>query len=155
LLENSKISAKSAVNEGFLERLSKVVAERGGAAAVSRLSGISESTLSNYLSGTEPRFTRIAAIASACQVSLDWLATGRGTLNGASGTAFPGFDASMAEPANFYQLCMLVWHCQDYFLGIEHTPSLADVFQWVSPLYPSIAKYPDRKFKVIVDEPLS
>lgn len=43
-----------------------------------RRCGFSESTLRNYLDGADPSRSRLVAIADACDVSIEWLATGRG-----------------------------------------------------------------------------
>lgn len=48
-------------------------------AAFGRRSGISESLLRKYLVGAVPSLLKAAAIASAANVSIEWLATGRGS----------------------------------------------------------------------------
>jgi predicted transcriptional regulator len=60
----------------FKSRLQQAVTIAGGPSEVSRASDLPLSTLCDYLSGTEPRFTRVARLAKACKVSLDWLAFG-------------------------------------------------------------------------------
>lgn len=146
---------QQAVISAISARLREALSRAGGAAKVAKRIGMPPMTISNYVAGRDMKASALAALADACEVSIEWLATGRGTMTGASGTGFPGFDDSMSEPANFYQLCMLIWHCQDYFRGIGHTPSLADVLEWVSQLYPKSSKFSDYKFKVVVDQPLS
>jgi transcriptional regulator with XRE-family HTH domain len=48
------------------------------------MANISESHLYRYISGaSEPTASRLVALADAAGVSVDWLATGRGTAHGA------------------------------------------------------------------------
>ncbi len=61
------------------ERLRLAVSRAGGLAHVGAISGVPTRTLSRYLSGQEMKVQSLAAIADACGVSIEWLATGRGT----------------------------------------------------------------------------
>ena len=64
--------------ENFTSRLKKAVKEAGGNKAISKKSGIVLGTLSQYIRGiSEPSISKIAAIAEAWGVSLDWLAYGK------------------------------------------------------------------------------
>jgi transcriptional regulator with XRE-family HTH domain len=47
-------------------------------AAFGRRCGLNESTLRKYFSGTSPSTENLVAIADAANVSIEWLATGRG-----------------------------------------------------------------------------
>jgi transcriptional regulator with XRE-family HTH domain len=58
-------------------RLREAVRLAGGNAVVAKASGVPLSTLSAYMDGRDLKISRAAAIAKACGVSLDWLATGR------------------------------------------------------------------------------
>ena len=58
-------------------RLRDAVRLAGGNAVVAKASGVPLSTLSAYMDGRDMKVSRAAAIARACGVSLDWLATGR------------------------------------------------------------------------------
>ncbi len=63
--------------EDFRNRLKKAVKTAGGGKKISQLAGIPLSTLSGYLGGaTSPTIQKIADIAIACDVSLDWLVHG-------------------------------------------------------------------------------
>ncbi len=68
----------------MVERLREAVAEAGGNQAVMRRSGIPSRTLSHYLAGREMRASTLVALADACGVSAEWLATGRGEKPAAS-----------------------------------------------------------------------
>jgi transcriptional regulator with XRE-family HTH domain len=55
-------------------RLKKAVKDAGGPRSVAERSGVPFGTVSAYLSGREMRAAPMAAIAAACNVSMDWLA---------------------------------------------------------------------------------
>ena len=59
------------------ERLRVAVDRAGGIAAVSRASGVIPRSLGRYLSGQEMKRPALIALARACNVSLEWLATGQ------------------------------------------------------------------------------
>jgi hypothetical protein len=82
-------------------RLREAVEASGGAAAVSRASDTAPSTLQRYLDGFDPKFSRIIAIADACGVRLEWLATGNGPMRSgdAPAGAPPGQDMDLESLA--------------------------------------------------------
>lgn len=64
-------------------RLRELADKLGGGAEIARRADISPSLVSRYLNGTnEPSFSNLAAIAQGCEVSLDWMVFGHGTLEG-------------------------------------------------------------------------
>ena len=63
---------------GSIERFRSAIRQAGGYQVVSRLSGVPKGTIENLLRGTDVRISAAYAIAAACKVSLDWLATGLG-----------------------------------------------------------------------------
>lgn len=58
-------------------RLKQAIGQAGGATAVARRAGIPISTLNTYLNGRDMRRQSLVALAEACGVSLEWLATGK------------------------------------------------------------------------------
>lgn len=63
----------------FSERLKLAVKSAGGVALISQQADIPKRTLETYLSGqTEPKVSKIIAIAESCGVSVGWLMTGEG-----------------------------------------------------------------------------
>lgn len=62
----------------MIERFRSAIRDAGGVRSVAARSGVPKGTIDNLLGGTEIRFSAAYAIANACNVSLDWLATGRG-----------------------------------------------------------------------------
>jgi transcriptional regulator with XRE-family HTH domain len=64
-------------SDGFAGRLAQLVADEPQTAFAKRC-GFSESTLRNYLDGADPSRARLLAIAEAANVSIEWLAAGRG-----------------------------------------------------------------------------
>src|SRR5882724_9838854 len=63
------------------ERLREAVKSAGGHGAVAARSGIKSRTLSTLLAGQEAKQGQLVALADACRVSVEWLATGRGEPN--------------------------------------------------------------------------
>lgn len=62
----------------FNERLKELIGQES-VRAFGRRVGISDTTIRKYLSGeTEPTISRLVGIAVACEVALEWLATGEG-----------------------------------------------------------------------------
>ena len=59
-------------------RLREAVRAAGGNKAVSAKSGVPSSTLHAYLTGQDWKVSAAVALASACNVSLNWLAVGEG-----------------------------------------------------------------------------
>lgn len=61
-----------------IERYRSAILRAGGNQVVARISGVPKGTINNLLRGTDVRVSNAYAIAAACHVSLDWLATGIG-----------------------------------------------------------------------------
>lgn len=61
-------------------RLREAVHAAGGNQAVSQRSGVPLGTLNNYVAGRDMKATALIALAEATNVTLDWLATGRGPM---------------------------------------------------------------------------
>lgn len=71
-----------ALSEAARERLKAVVQEAGGPAKVARATGLQGGTLNKILNGNGDVGTaRIAAIAKACSVSVDYILTGDATFS--------------------------------------------------------------------------
>ena len=63
----------------FPERIKSVITKLGGITQASQKTGLSTSVLSQYANGkSEPSRTRLLSMAEAADVSLLWLATGKG-----------------------------------------------------------------------------
>ena len=58
------------------ERLRSAVKRAGGNRVVSGISGVQIGTLDTYIGGRDMRGSAMIALARACNVSLDWLASG-------------------------------------------------------------------------------
>ena len=70
----------NADSAGLADRIRLCADSVGGGSELSRRTGIPRRTLENYLTGREPQTSRIAQIAEAAGVSLDWLITGKGDM---------------------------------------------------------------------------
>jgi transcriptional regulator with XRE-family HTH domain len=67
------------LDSGFSQRLAIAIGDESVNSFAQR-AGVGESVLRSYLKGTVPRLDKIVAIAQAANVSLDWLATGNGSM---------------------------------------------------------------------------
>jgi hypothetical protein len=61
------------------DRLRQAVRDAGGATLISQKSRVSLSTLHAYQGGQEMKLSQVVSLADACGVSVEWLATGRGS----------------------------------------------------------------------------
>ena len=62
------------------DRLRRAVKLAGGNLAVARQAGVPLGTLNKYIAGRELPADNLVALADACGVSVEWLATGRGEM---------------------------------------------------------------------------
>lgn len=65
------------IDNGRAERLREALAKGGGRIKVAEQIGIHPQSLTRYLAGRDMPTSNLVAIAEACAVSLEWLATGR------------------------------------------------------------------------------
>ncbi|MDD3553245.1 MAG: helix-turn-helix transcriptional regulator [Deltaproteobacteria bacterium] len=63
----------------FKDRLKQCIREEP-VAAFARRCGLPEATIRSYLNGKKPVYDKLVRIADAAGVSIDWLATGRGSM---------------------------------------------------------------------------
>lgn len=78
------------MGDGFSERLRVAANNAGGVGELGRKSGVASRTISGYLAGKgDPSRERLVALAEAGDVSVDWLATGRGPIR--------SFDEALGE----------------------------------------------------------
>jgi hypothetical protein len=69
---------KTERDEHFIQRMKQVATGVGSVLALSKKTGIPQSTLANYFVGGEPGRVQLAAIAKGAGVELTWLITGEG-----------------------------------------------------------------------------
>ncbi len=71
----------SVKDEGFISRLKLVIEEYGSINSLAKAANLSESSIRKWRDGTsEPSRDRLVALAEAAQVSIDWLAAGKGPI---------------------------------------------------------------------------
>lgn len=71
----------STKDEGFISRLKLVIEEYGSINSLAKAANLSESSIRKWRDGTsEPSRDRLVALAEAAQVSMDWLAAGKGPI---------------------------------------------------------------------------
>lgn len=85
----------------FIVRLRQLAQAAGSASALAKVAGISQSGLHRYLSGGEPSRKALVSLARAANVSLQWLATGEGSMTPTAGmgtlTRVPLYNAAAAS----------------------------------------------------------
>ena len=122
-----------------IARLKQAIGDDRRKNAIAEKAGIPPTSLSNYLGGRDMKVSTLVALADACGVSIEWLATGRGDANGTSSASFPawseGFGDSLQKPTSFYTFCLLMATCQEYHLQVRRRPNLAEALAWVAGPY--------------------
>lgn len=112
-----------------------------GASAVSHRAQMPLPTLSNYMKGRDMKASALVKLAAACNVSIEWLATGQGAGSQGNGRyqevvsedSIFGRDL-LESPANFSILMILLRSCQESFRG-QDRPQLRTAFRWVAQPY--------------------
>lgn len=85
-------------NEVFSSRLKLAVKDAGGAEFVAAQTGIPRRTLETYLSGqTEPKLSKIIALATCCSVDIQWLMLGVGASTEVSETSSEWADIVLLD----------------------------------------------------------
>jgi transcriptional regulator with XRE-family HTH domain len=73
---------KAATMSTFQERVKKLASSVGGAQVLADKSGLSRRTIGSYMAGdTDPKRADLVALASAGNVTVDWLAVGAGEMH--------------------------------------------------------------------------
>ena len=85
--------------ESVAERLQRAVAEAGGRRAVADRAGVPLTTLSDWLNGRDVRVSSLVALASACGVSVEWLATGNGAPGAGASNVATLSKTSLSAPS--------------------------------------------------------
>lgn len=86
--------------ESLSARLRRCVKIAGSGDDLARITAIPRRTLESYLTGdSEPKAGRLAAIAEATGVTLDWLVRGKGPMRLGQDAPAPAAPAAMAEAA--------------------------------------------------------
>lgn len=111
-------------NTEFKDRLLLIIGERS-VSSFGRMCEIGESSLRQYLQGAAPKIDRIAAIAKAADVNIEWLVTGEGPMR-------PGQQTLNAENIEGWtNEASGAIHYED---NVEQTPQPhTDIPQWKSP----------------------
>lgn len=129
------------------ERLRQAVNQAGGQTVVGRRAKMPPTSVGNYLAGRDMKVAALVALAEACDVSLEWLATGAGNMKNANRRVpawAEAFGEALDQPANFYVFCLLLSSCQEYYTRLGVPPSLAEAFEWVAAPYTKGFSTPDR-----------
>ena len=154
--KTSDLEAKDILDRS--SRLRVAVTRSGGVTAVSRISGIAATTIQNYTAGRDLKVGALVALARACNVSLEWLATGYGTMdsrNEVTANCFTSFGSSLGEPVNFFGFCILLGSCQEWHAKMNATPTLGEVFEWIGPIYPKTLKFLDKPIRLMPEEEIN
>ncbi|VVE08488.1 putative HTH-type transcriptional regulator [Pandoraea iniqua] len=87
--ETAAVASAHETDDDFIGRLRLLVARAGNASALVRQAGISASGFQKYLNGAEPSRRVLIALSQAGSVTLEWLMTGRGPMEGAVRDVWP------------------------------------------------------------------
>ena len=124
------------------QRLRFAVRRAGGPAAAATRAGIALTTLQAYLRGGEMKLSNAVALVAACNVTLEWLATGRGPVepDAASPLSEPQISAPLAPPPPFSginvdQLAKALQAAAAAFQSKGTTPSMHQLAQVTALLY--------------------
>src|ERR1035438_2564143 len=80
---------ETAEDKAFGERILKIIHKVGNAQKLAKLTGMSGRAIGQYTTGsTDPTRKRLLALAKAGNVSVEWLATGIGPEQSATGTFY-------------------------------------------------------------------
>jgi phage repressor protein C with HTH and peptisase S24 domain len=82
-------SPQTSSDDAFVSRLRTLVGRAGSAKALATTAGLSASGFHKYLAGAEPTRKVLIAIAQAAGVQLEWLLTGKGTMEAEPRESWP------------------------------------------------------------------
>ena len=77
-ISDFQVPGRNQESDSAARRLRQAVRLAGGNRTVAGLSGVPLGTLNSYLAGGTMKVPALVALADACGVSVEWLATGRG-----------------------------------------------------------------------------
>jgi hypothetical protein len=127
------------------ERLKDAVRRAGGTAVVVRATNMPTPTLNNYLSGRDMKVSALVTLADATNVSVEWLATGRGDRAPSSPVQSDLFDASILDaPVHFWGLFVAIRSAREWFEKSGVRPTLRELFMWIGGPYRASVNLPDR-----------
>jgi len=137
-------------------RLKVAVKSAGGSGEVSRKASMSSATLGSYLAGRDMTVSALVSLATACEVSILWLCTGRGKMHASEEQSLGERPIEMLrtdakdELANFHLLASLLLTCREFFEKSGMQPSLETVLDFVSPHYIlGRVFWQDKHFKIV------
>ena len=83
-------------DQDFAVRVARICEMAGGAAELARRSGLSRRVIDKYIAGgSDPSRQRLVRLAAAADVSLQWLATGKGAAQDGSVMKAPPIDRDL------------------------------------------------------------
>jgi transcriptional regulator with XRE-family HTH domain len=134
--------ADGEISEEALQRLRNCIKISGGQSEVSKRSGVPLGSLNHYLKGREMKLSAAAAIARACNVSVDFLASGL-----EMDTAVPPLEIFRPEiwnaKAHFWALFIVLRVAREYHDKMGLVPTLGELLTWMSPVYIGHMSAPD------------
>ena len=83
------VSPRNSEVEARAKRLQEAVDLAGGKFAVVRIAGMAPATLGNYLNGRDMKAQAMIDLAEACDVRLEWLASGHGPMRAGDAPDLP------------------------------------------------------------------
>lgn len=130
------------------ERLKDAVRRAGGSAAIVRKTDMPVATLNNYLGGRDMKVSALVMLADATNVSIEWLATGRGPSAASQPLQSDLFEADILDgKVHFWGLFVAIRMARNWFEESNLNPSLRDLLVWISSPYRASLKLPDLKIE--------
>lgn len=138
----------NAIRERAL-RLREAVLKAGGGSVVARRANMPVPSLNNYLGGRDLKTSALVKLAQACDVSVNWLATGESEQGTSSGLFR---NEILDRPAHFWGLFVTIRSCQSWFSQMGQKPTLRDVLLWIKKPYETALALPDRPIEFQISQ---
>ena len=134
-------------------RLREAVRAAGGNQAISQRSGVPLRNLTRYLAGEEMKTTALIALAEASNVSLDWLATGRGPMQpdttGAPHAAPSERQAGLFGTVDLDRFSAALDGAQEVFRRLNRRPDTRRLTQVTLLLYDAVGDTPPSEAAIL------
>ena len=121
------------------ERLRQAIHLGGGNKKVSEATGIGLTNIQNYLKGREMRIDTALALAEACGVTLEWLATGKDPAPQAPAAAPPSGPQPLFQTVNMDMLGAAIDAAAAAFVAQGRSPQGRPFAQIICILYDEAA----------------
>ena len=133
------VSGPNSEDQGRPNRLREALRRGGGNKVVSERSGVPLANLQTYLKGREMRIDTAIALAEACGVTLEWLATGKEAAAQAPAAAPPSGPQPLFQTVNMDMLGAAIDAAAAAFVAQGRSPQGRPFAQIICILYDEAA----------------